>query len=95
MHLSISCDVDLRTEKALGEEFWKWIVLANGCVGHPLHEASRDACQPEIILDWGKIKRLRLKRGIYEIDTKLLPCLSQDSFVVCLMPVLAQKYGLY
>lgn len=40
MHLSISCGGDLRTEKALEEEFWKWIVLANGCVGHPLREAA-------------------------------------------------------
>lgn len=40
MHLSNSSDGDLRTEKALEEEFWKWIVLANGCFGHPLREAA-------------------------------------------------------
>lgn len=54
-----------------------------------------EACQPEMILDGSKIKRPRLKRGIYEIDSKIVACLSQDCFVVCLMPVLAHKYGLY
>lgn len=50
--------------------------------------SSGDACQPEMVFDWDKIKRLRLKRRIYEIDSKIVACLSQDSFVVCLVPVL-------
>lgn len=52
---------DLGTEEAVEEEFWKWIVLENGTGWSP-------PAQREMILDWSKIKRPRLKREIYEMD---------------------------
>lgn len=93
VHQRVLPDGDLRSAKALEEEFWQWIVWAKAVWVTPVR--SRRRRQPEMILDWSKIKRLRLRRGICEIGSKIVACLSQDSFVVCLMPVLAQKYGPY